>query len=91
MLAGRLFGAPVLDRLIPTDLAVDPRVVVIALDGRLGEVNIVEAQHLRAAYFHDLAQLASEGGARAVAYVDFDSLSFSDGASGRKVAAALMP
>jgi hypothetical protein len=76
-------GATTLDRLTPTDVRVDPRIVVVASDGRVEPQPTFQVDHLRATAYRDIATVAERGGAKAVAFVDFDSLTFSDGAAGR--------
>jgi adenylate cyclase len=76
-------GDSALDRLTPTDVAVDPRVVVVSFDGRTDLGADSELRYLRGTVYRDLARDLQRGGARAVGFVDFDSLSFSDGAQGR--------
>ena len=67
-----LAGAAALDRLTPTDIAVDERIVVVPFDsGGSGTI------------YGDIATIAQRSGASAVAFVDFDSNAFVDGASGR--------
>lgn len=83
LLAGSSAGTPVLDVITPTDVAVDPRIVVVAFDGAFGSANGRESEHLRATYYRDIVELTSRDGAAAVGFVDFDSISFSDGAGGR--------
>jgi adenylate cyclase len=80
--AQSLGGRWMADRLTPRDLALDRRVVVIAFEPGLGELSL-EVPHLRATYYRDIAVIALRRGADAIAYLDFDSLTFSDGASGR--------
>lgn len=77
-----LAGQQLTDRLTPRDLDLDRRVVVVAFEPGLGELSL-EVPHLRATYYRDIAVIAAGRGARAIAYVDFDSLTFSDGAGGR--------
>ena len=77
------FGDAVTDRLVPTDVPVDSRLVVIAFPTGAGG-NGTEVAHLRATYYRDIATIAARDGARAIAYVDFDSQAFSDGGAGRQ-------
>lgn len=76
-------GASAQDMILPRDGEVDSRLVVVVFDGRADGGTGSEVSHLRATYFQDIAQIASRGGAAAVGFVDFDSLTFSDGAGGR--------
>ena len=75
-------GQRATDRLTPRHADVDPRVVVVTFASGLGGFSL-EVPHLRATYYRDIAVLAARGGARSIAYVDFDSLTFSDGGAGR--------
>ena len=75
-------GQAAVDRLTPRRLPVDPRVVVVTFTAGQGGTSL-EVPHLRATYYRDIAVLADRGGADAVAFVDFDSLTFSDGGGGR--------
>ena len=65
-------GASALDVLTPTDIPVDDRIVIVPFDS----VNAGTG-------FGDIATLAARSGASAVAFLDFDSTAFDDGASGR--------
>ncbi len=76
-------GDLMLDRLTPTDLPVDARLVVVAFS-EVGSGTGTEVAHLRATFFRDIATLAERDGARALAFVDFDSQAFSDGGGGRQ-------
>ncbi len=80
--ANALAGERVTDRLTPRGLDLDRRVVVVAFEPGLGEMSL-EVPHLRATYYRDIAVIAADRGARAIAYLDFDSLTFSDGTAGR--------
>jgi adenylate cyclase len=75
-------GGAVLDRATPRDTAPDPRVVVVVF-GSGGGSSAIEVPHLRATSYRDIAVLSAQEGARAVAFVDLDSLTFSDGGLGR--------
>lgn len=80
--AEAMVGQGALDRLTMRDAEVDPRVVVVTFPSGLGGSSL-EVPHLRATFSRDIAVLALRGGASGVGFVDFDSLSFSDGGAGR--------
>ena len=65
-------GAWALDRLTPTNIDVDPRIVVVSNDGPAYGTS-----------YGDVVRLLELGGARAVGLVEFNSAEFADGASGR--------
>ena len=71
------------DRLTPTDVRVDARVVVVVFPSGAAGAG-TEVAHLRATYYRDIATVAVADGARAIALVDFDSQAFSDGGAGRR-------
>lgn len=86
VIVGVIVNASVGDRasdlLIPRDVSVDARIIVIGFDtGGDGGTGVVP--HLRATFYRDIARLASQSDARAVGFVDFDSITFSDGEGGR--------
>jgi class 3 adenylate cyclase len=76
-------GDAVGDALVPTDVDVDPRLVVVVFDAGETFRTGSEVGHLRATYYRDIATVAVDAGARAIGYVDFDSQGFSDGGGGR--------
>ena len=78
-----MLGKEVGDRLTPTDVPVDPRVVVVVFPSGFAGSG-TEVAHLRATYYRDIATFAVADGASAIAYVDFDSQAFSDGSGGRQ-------
>lgn len=81
--AQQVAGPRVGDALLPTDVPLDARVVVVAFAPTEGLSPNAEVLHRRATTLRDVATVAQAGGARAVGFVDFDSLTFSDGGLGR--------
>jgi hypothetical protein len=75
-------GEQASDILISKDVAADSRIVVVTFD-TVGDFGTGVVPHLRATFYRDIARQARQNGARAVGFVDFDSLSFSDGEGGR--------
>ncbi|MGI9051651.1 MAG: adenylate/guanylate cyclase domain-containing protein [Ilumatobacteraceae bacterium] len=76
-------GDPASDALTPRLDRTDSRVVVVAFEAGRDGLVVREAAYRRATFYRDIANVAQNAGARAIGFVDFDSLGFSDGAGGR--------